>query len=90
MCGIVGVIRGDELALWRVVFGQPIPWTRVRGDRPRLLRALRSACELDFLAEELGGWANVLCLGFDAPKPRHPVKVSPRVLLEDDLDRRLG
>lgn len=90
MCGIIGLVQGDRLTLWRIVGGRAIFFAEVTGSAAKLSRALAYARELDVLAAGLGGWAKVLSLGFDPPKPRQPVKVVPGILAEDHLDGRLG
>lgn len=89
MVGFVGLIEGNALTLWRAYGRRLVPWTVIRGEPPRLLRALTSARELSELAAGVGGWANVGRLGFDPVKPGQPVKVVPRVVAEDDLDGSL-
>lgn len=87
MYGILGLIQGDRLVLWRRFGRRLVPWTTVIGEPERLLLALRSARELDELADGFGGWAQVFHGGLHALEPRQLMKVAPRVLLEHDLDR---
>jgi hypothetical protein len=86
---MLALITNGRLVLWRRIGRRLTYWREVRGDAEKLDRALRSAQELTELARRAGGWSNALGLGFDAPKPRHLVKVSTGVLLQDDLDRGL-
>lgn len=90
MCGILGLIEGDRLTLWRVVDGRPVQFAAVEGSKAKIERALAYARELDVLATGLGGWAKVFGLRFNPPEPRHLVKVAPRIVAQDDLDSRLG
>lgn len=86
---MIALIENGRLVLWRRVGRRLTYWREVRGDAAKLDRALRSARELTELARGSGGWANALSFGLDAPEPRHLVKVSPGVLLQDDLDSGL-
>lgn len=90
MLGMVGLIVGPRLRLWRRIDGRLVPWTTVTGDEARLRVALGFAQELSRLAVEGGGWAQVFRLGFDAPEPRHLRKVTFRTVPENGLDGRLG